>query len=961
VRGTLQRFTGLDLQNDYFRQDLMEEQGLGGSPLRASLPEGFYTFRVQALEAGTGREVSNLGETYFSVTSPLPPVINLPFNGVTLSLSKGTSTPLSVTNSGGASPVQIQWMPRHYKLPGNITTYDLKVCKVPEGYEPTEALEACVSPIIDDNANPGTFYPSNTGIGNSIIGGFERGVRYAARVTIHEFDINGDEVLFANEGVSEVTWFRYGKECVSPESFTINETGPGRLQLTWPATADTKGYKVLYRKDGNSQWTTEVVAGTNTGLSDIKPGRYEIAVQSECTDLFPLNAQVYIIDSTATPGPGSGSLNPLQILVSTSGNSAVTVDNLHNILDTLKVPCASQISTYESCDATLPNVLPTGTKQLTTLNPGDVLTIYDMAVIVTAVSPGNSFSGKGLVRLPFLQNRSGGVPSGGAPLTPVEFSGIKAYSAESGATGSPARGGCVYELSNNQSEGYFRTRNISGSDLVQEQLAVIAALNGTSAPDTSNTIADFSGTLEDALGMIDSLSTVVASGNGNTDTQALLDNIRHTVVDATQAWIDQINTNYPDGAKGAAAADSIIAALNTLNTGILNGSVVGIENAFKDIIDDFNHPNPPTTTTPPGNNTAVAPHTGVTLADLGACMNQVNGYNPLNTPGPTGLTCLGSNNGVPYWTYINAEGNTIYIVALSNNGTTTYYAASEAGWLECGRSPYEPCTNLWQPAQIQPGKSDPNAPNPLLPSIASVIPSPVGSTTATISWAGHSTFAKYIVTYAGGLQQEIFNTSGSNMAKINLVNLTEATNYSFTIDAYGADGKLLDSYKNGAFSTTAEKLAMPQNLRTSITNSTTITLTWDKDATHESYELVYTDASGDKHSIPATTNRITISGLDSTVSYPFTLVAKGKSATGKALVSDPAGGALKTRQVQPCEDELVMSSTLADDLKSFSLNWVPIKGQTHTRISYRLVISTGTPSRRVHLSGRILVRPIKPI
>ncbi|WP_254412209.1 hypothetical protein [Dyadobacter diqingensis] len=85
--------------------------------------------------------------------------------------------------------------------------------------------------MIDDKGNPGTFYPGNTGIGNSLIGALERGARYAARVTVHEFDTDGNEVVFVNEGRSEVNWFRYGKECVSPESFVITETGPGRLQL----------------------------------------------------------------------------------------------------------------------------------------------------------------------------------------------------------------------------------------------------------------------------------------------------------------------------------------------------------------------------------------------------------------------------------------------------------------------------------------------------------------------------------------------------------------------------------------------------------------------------------------------------------------------------------------------------------------------------------------------------------
>ena len=264
-RGVIERLSGLSLQNDYFRNGLIEEQGLGGNPLRTNLPEGFYTFRVQALEAGTGREVSNIGETYFSITTPLPPVINIPFNGAELAMSESQGL--------GVPPVNIQWMPRHYKLAGNITTYDLKVCKVPDGFEPTEALDACVNPVIDDKANPGTFFPGNTGIGNSIIGAFERGARYAARVTIHEFDMEGQEVVFANEGRGEVTWFRYGAPCVSPEAFTIREIGPGRVQLNWDTQTDSKSYKILYRKAGDSNWTTQTVSGNTLSILNLSRGK----------------------------------------------------------------------------------------------------------------------------------------------------------------------------------------------------------------------------------------------------------------------------------------------------------------------------------------------------------------------------------------------------------------------------------------------------------------------------------------------------------------------------------------------------------------------------------------------------------------------------------------------------------------------------------------------------------------
>ncbi|WP_221391424.1 fibronectin type III domain-containing protein [Dyadobacter sp. NIV53] len=338
------------------------------NPLRTNLPEGFYTFRVQALEAGTGREVSNIGETYFSVTTPLPPVINIPFNGAELTMSE-------------PQRINIQWMPRHYKQAGNITTYDLKVCKVPDGFrgagpEPTEALDACVSPVIDDKANPGTFYPGNTGTGNSIIGAFERGVRYAARVTIHEFDTDGNEVVFANEGRSEVNWFRYGTACVSPETFTIKEAGPGRVQLNWEAQTDTKSYKILYRKSGESNWITQAVSGITITIPNLSKGTYEFAVQAVCTEIMPANLQAFELEEEDDEQLPPILQNPLLTLVSVSGSGKpITIDSLHTLLDSLKIPCASQISDYAGCDADMPVILSPSkdaNKQLTSLNPADL-------------------------------------------------------------------------------------------------------------------------------------------------------------------------------------------------------------------------------------------------------------------------------------------------------------------------------------------------------------------------------------------------------------------------------------------------------------------------------------------------------------------------------------------------------------------------------------------------------------
>jgi hypothetical protein len=473
-KGVLRRFSGLELQSDYFRNSVIEEQGLGGAGLRTNLPEGFYTFRVQAMEAGTGRQVSNIAETYFSITTPLPPVINLPFNGAEVMMTE-------------PQRVNIQWMPRHYKQAGNTTTYDLKVCKVPDGYEPQEALDACLNPIIDDKANPGTFYPGNTGIGNSIIGAFERGARYAVRVTVHEFDGKSEEVVFANEGRSEVTWFTYGTprsdgRCVSPPNLTIKELGSGRLQLSWAsqggdARADTKDYKIHYRKAGAANWTTQNIEGITATVSGLSQGTYEFAVQSACTDVFPANIQAFELSDDEDEDDLIPALaDPLNTIVTVSGTGIpYVIDSLHSVLDVIKIPCASQISTYESCEADLPVVSPVGTKPLPSLSAGDVLSVYDMTVIVTSVGNGTGgFSGKGLAKLPFMEGT----------MVSVEFEGVQAWAPkEPGISG-----GCVYQIN-----GYFRAKTLSAEELARQQSGLVATLNN---PKDSTA---FTGTLSDAL------------------------------------------------------------------------------------------------------------------------------------------------------------------------------------------------------------------------------------------------------------------------------------------------------------------------------------------------------------------------------------------------------------------------------------------------------------------------------
>ncbi|PSL23628.1 fibronectin type III domain protein [Dyadobacter jiangsuensis] len=542
-RGVIVRLSGAQLQNDYFLAGAIEEQGLNGNPLRTSLPEGFYTFRVQALEAGTGREVSNIGETYFSITTPLPPIINIPFNGAELTMNQ-------------PQRVDIQWMPRHYRLPGNITSYDLKVCKVPDGYEPTEALDACVNPVIDDKGNPGTFYPGNTGIGNSIIGALERGARYAARVTVHEIDADGNEVVFANDGQSEVTWFRYGKPCVSPEKFTINESGPGRVQLGWDSQQDVDGYHVLYRKEGELKWTSQKVSAASATVTGLEGAKYEFAIQSVsssggCPVGEPENSQPYTVsgdeqDELDLPIALS---DPMNLPVQASGCQSVDPGQLGDYYsnfpgavgaDTtnkLKIPgCALQSGVFTVCSPEHPSVaLPAGQK-LTSLSAGDVLGIYDFAVFVTEVSGSGAFSGRGLVRMPFMEGT----------LALAEFSGLKATTSGDGA------GGCVYEAAE------FKILSVSQAEVAAARSKLTGALAKRTDP------AAYTGTLADALARYDSVPAT-AGAQARCSYQAAIVGATQQIKEALQ----QVLSDNP-----TPAVNNLIAKIDSLIGGLAGNSKV---------------------------------------------------------------------------------------------------------------------------------------------------------------------------------------------------------------------------------------------------------------------------------------------------------------------------------------------------------------------------------------------------
>ncbi|WP_428654225.1 fibronectin type III domain-containing protein [Runella sp.] len=514
--GLSTRLNGTDLAAHYFSPSLLETEGLDPQEAyNTSLPEGFYTFSVQAFEASTGQVVSNTAQTFLVLSSPQPPLLNLPVSS--------TSVPVSALQK-----VLFQWTPRHFATPQSQVVYRLKVCRVPDGEEPNEQIMlTCAMPVLD-KTDPGTSLPGDI---TGWIQPLEPGQRYA--VQVQAIDLTNQLTNFTNQGYSQVSWFRYGQECVPPASFTIQSVTADRVRLNWQTPSQAQAYVVEYKAETATEWTSEKVYGTTymaTGLQN--KTTYLFRLRSDCGGLVPsapgqeqawnisqevpepapewpkellqpelINVQT--VEQQAVPVTTlqelyvnypvpAGNTSPVTPNAGTStsvGSSATAING--SVVTKLKIPdCALRAGSFADCQPTHPVIpLPTG-EELTALSVGDVLGIYDFALIVTKVGESPGFSGEGLVRLPFLGNA----------MMPMEFKGVRAKKGEEGTNG-----GCVYAI---DAEGYVQSKNnVSAKELMEQRQSLIQAVVRKSNPTA------FVSTLQQALQQYDLVAKAIREAN----------------------------------------------------------------------------------------------------------------------------------------------------------------------------------------------------------------------------------------------------------------------------------------------------------------------------------------------------------------------------------------------------------------------------------------------------------------
>ncbi len=576
--GVPSKLSGADLAGAYFFPAALQAEGMDVvDAYNLSLPEGFYTISVQAFEASTGQVVSNTSVTFFVLTSPQPPIMNLPAIGSQISATS-------------LQKVAFQWTPRHFATAESQVVYQLKVCQVPDDSEPNEQIMlSCTEPRLE------LTVPSTTLTGDITqwIKPLEVGQRYG--VQVRAIDLAGQLNNFSNEGYSQVHWFRYGQPCVPP-IFSIKSVSSDRVQLQWQAVAQAQSYLVEYQAEGDVSWTTLKTMGTTQMVSELLSRQtYLFRMRTDCGSLVPSEASEVqrwnIAEDAPEPSPQLPKelLNPELIKVQTSGGVAQTPTSLSDLYSnypvsnsaqlriaafsaattgTRHIPdCALLSGSFSDCQRPHPSVgLPTGGEELGSLKVGDVLGIYDFAVFVTKVKSGPGLAGEGLVRLPFMGNA----------MALVEFEGVKAKKAQPSDNG-----GCVYKVS-----GFFRAKdNVTAQELAQEHQSLVESLLKESDPTA------FAGTFEQALKLYD--QTVVKLGNQSltsVQAQPLLIQYLGAILQGSEQLKQQLS-ELGSSTPGVVALlgdlqklmDGLQSQLTTLQTTTQTPTVAGLESQYEAI------------------------------------------------------------------------------------------------------------------------------------------------------------------------------------------------------------------------------------------------------------------------------------------------------------------------------------------------------------------------------------------
>ncbi|MCF6402650.1 fibronectin type III domain-containing protein [Chitinophaga filiformis] len=334
----------------YFQLANLDASGIPPSQLMPNihLPDGYYTFCVEAVEVNSGQQVSNSTQgcsppAWISVSQP--PLLNLPVKGGGVAFRD----PLNII---------FNWTPRHMSSANAAfqTEYEFTL---------TELWDTVIAPEAAFLNSP-PLYQTTTATTTLLYGPAEPpllpGKRYAWRVKA-KAKLGADEFeVFLNNGYSEIYWFVLQENCQPPQQVlaTIEENV---VTVNWLPQPQMSEYIVEYREANKTgaEWFSMKTTETRAAINDAVPGRsYEYRVGGYCVSAIKTMGDLHGFDMPARD----------------------TADN-------------------KNCGL-LPDIKLANQEPIKELKNGDQIMAGDFPVRLTTVSGAGTFQGAGYIMIPFL-------------------------------------------------------------------------------------------------------------------------------------------------------------------------------------------------------------------------------------------------------------------------------------------------------------------------------------------------------------------------------------------------------------------------------------------------------------------------------------------------------------------------------------------------------------------------------
>lgn len=281
--GSPEQISGIALQQ-YLEPANMNITGLNFSQFMQNkkLPEGIYTFTIEAVEYRRNKLVSNPGSAVGWLILNDPPIWNLPQNNSTI----------TATNPQN---VFFSWLPMHTGSPNSafstefeFSLYDI----IPQDRNPEEAV------------NTGIPIYQSTTMSNSLVYGpaetpLELGRKYAVR--LKAYDTEGRD-MFKNNGYSTVLVFTYGQECITPVGISHDNITPHTADINWTSIPGNTEFTLYYREKeegGTNTWYEGNTAQSSAVISQLKPlHTYQYVVKALCGTIESEPSAIYEFTTT---------------------------------------------------------------------------------------------------------------------------------------------------------------------------------------------------------------------------------------------------------------------------------------------------------------------------------------------------------------------------------------------------------------------------------------------------------------------------------------------------------------------------------------------------------------------------------------------------------------------------------------------------------------------------------------